>query len=67
MEEIGVQSGLAELLFTLPKEEMRKLMDPKISKQSHTFLTETIFNTRKADQPEGVFIDNIQMKGKLST
>jgi len=24
MEEIGVQSGLAELLFTLPKEEMRK-------------------------------------------
>lgn len=42
-------------------------MDLERSKWSHTFLTETIFNTRKADQPEGVFIDDIQMKGKLST
>ena len=29
MEEIGVQSKLAELLFSLPKEEMRKLTDPE--------------------------------------
>lgn len=46
MKEIGVQSRLAELLPTPPKEEMQ-----------------TIFDARKADQLEGVFVDNIKMKG----